>query len=655
MSKSNNDYFAIDATLSELTGKIEDFAKQIRYAGYDSKYRKSFSYYFGYGYFSRSDSLVASGDRGEETRVMVNSYRNLLRYQLALVTSDRPALDVVPTNTDYDAMASAVIGEEVLEYYMKSKKLEDHLKDVVEKAIYSAEGYIALSWDTKAGEFYGVDEDGKPVPEGDIKFSTYAAWDVIRDLSFTPSESNWMILRDITNKHDLAERFPEHKDEILDLSYQYNPHSFVNPNTFSEDACEVYTFYHKKTPALPEGKLVVFTENTKLLDMALPYYEVPVYRVAPSELAGTNLGYTDAFDILGLQEATDELNSAVVTNNVNHAKQCIVVPKDYDFDYRDLADGAALIEVDPDVAQSIRPLQLTASSPETYNLIQKLETEKEKLTGINDVIRGDPAASLRSGNALALVAAQSLKFNSNLQHSYTRLLEDVGTAVLKFLQNFAATPRFFEVVGKQNRTFLKSFDQDSLLGVSKVSAEVANPLSKTLAGRVQIAENLLQQGLITAQQYMDVLDSGKLEPALESERTERLLIRRENEMMQEGQTPPALITDNHELHIKEHRAVLDDPDARLRPEVVQATLAHIQEHEALWEQVSMRPAILMATQQQPAPMPQMPQQGASSGVMQPAQAGESQNPDMPNLPQAPAAASPQDQQAVAELNAQAPM
>jgi hypothetical protein len=653
--KEKEQSFAIDATLDDLLEKVEDFSQQIELAGYGEKFKKSYSFYYGNGYFSDSAGLRASGDRGEETRINVNTYRNLLRYQLSLITSERPAYDVVPINTDYDSMASAIVGDEVLEYYLRVKKLEDVLKDAVEKAIFTSEGYVALSWDTAAGPDYGIDDKGKPVRQGDIRFSTYAAWDVVRDVSFTKDETSWYILRDIKNKYDLAERFPEHADDIVNLTYERNPFAINNTRHVSGDACEVYTFYHKKTPILPQGKLVIFTATSKLLDIPLPYQEVPVYRVAPANVQGSNLGYTDAFDILGLQEATDELYSAVTTNNINHAKQCLVIPKDADFNYRDLAEGAAVLEVDADAAAAIRPLQLTQSSPETYNLLDRYESQMEKKTGINEVIRGDPSANLRSGNALALIAAQSIKYNSGLQQSYARLLEDVGSAVLKFLQHFATTPRFIEVVGKNNRTFLKSFDKESLTGVSKVSAEIASPLSKTVAGRVQIAENLLGQGMIKRpEQYIAVLDTGKLDPIMESERTEMLNIRAENEKLQAGEPPPALITDTHTIHIREHRAVLDDPDARLKPEVVEATLAHIAEHEALWQEVSMRPAILMATQQAAAPMPPQAQNGSTPQVAEAPQAGQTDDPNLPSMPNVPPAASDQDAQALAQMNLEAP-
>jgi len=643
-------YFADKAKLEDLLNKISVYTENLVNLGIDKRMKRSFSQYYGQGQNENSSFLTSGGDQGELSKLSVNTYRSLLRYQLALITADRPAFKVVPTNTDFDSMASAVVGEDVLEYYMKVKNLERVLTDAVEKALYGGEGFVALQWDSEGGELYGVDPDtDEAVAEGDIKFSTYHTGEVIRDIS--QEEPQWYILKDVVNKFELAARFPELKDEIISLDYKIDKLDLINKQNIVEDSCALYTFYHARTPALPEGKMVIFTDTEKLLDIPLPYPVVPVYRVAPANIAGTGLGYSQGFDILAMQEAKDDLYSAVVTNNINFATQCILIPRSADINYRDLVEGMSAIEYDADMGE-IKALQLTQSSPETYNLMDRLDGEMEKLTGINEVIRGDPSANLRSGNALALVAAQAVKYNSTLEQQYSRLIEDVGSATLAFLQEFAETPRFIAVVGKENRFALKSFSKDDLLGVARVSVEMTSALSKTQAGRIQIAENLLQQNMLKRpEQYIAVLETGKLDPIMESERTELLNIKSENEQMREGKAPLTIMTDNHALHIREHRSVLDDPSARQNPEVVQATLAHIAEHESLWNQVGMRPAILAATGQMPPPMPQMPQQGGTPGVTEDKAAADNQ-PNQPGIPNVPPNADPADQAAFAKLNLQ---
>jgi hypothetical protein len=226
------------------------------------------------------------------------------------------------------------------------------------------------------------------------------------------------------------------------------------------------------------------------------------------------------------------------------------------------------------------PLQLTSTPAEIFNFIEGIKADMETLIGVNSVARGNPESNLKSGAALALIQSLAIQFAQGLQQSYAQLLEDVGTSVIHILQDYAATPRVALIAGKANKSYLKEFKSDDLMNISRVVVDMGNPVMRTTAGRVNLAEQLLQNGLVqTPQQYLEVLTSGKLEPIYESEQAELLLIRSENEQMQEGIQPAVLRTDNHPLHIKEHLVVLSAPKSRANPTIVNAALSHIQQHE----------------------------------------------------------------------------
>lgn len=606
---SREEYFAVRSSLEDLIDKIEQFGNRMISLGQAQRIARSYAQYYGQGYDSKSDQLIASGDQGEETRISVNKFRTLLRHQLSMITSERPATHVTPINTDYKSIVSAEVGNQVLDYYMKAKDLENVILDAMESAVWSSEGYVALTWATEDGDFFGVDPDtNKPVMSGDIRYTTYSSDRVIRDIY--QANPQWYILADTANKWDLIAKMPEKEQKIKDSGLAHNrkgPNSqYQHEDIGDDDRVTLYTFYHKKTPALPEGRLVVFTDSAKLLDMPLPYENVPVYRVAAANVHNTNLGYTQAFDLLAIQEASDELYSAVVSNNINFSRQCIVIPRNADINYRDITEGFSVIEAEREDAAGIQALQLTNSAGETYNLLDKLDDEMKAITGVNEVVQGNPGPNVRAANAMALLSAQAIKYNSTLQQSYVKLLEDVGTATLRFLQEFAVAPRFMEVVDKSERSYLKEFTKDDLMGVSRVQVEKVSALSKTQAGRVEMANNLLQNGLIKRpEQYLMVLSTGKLEPLVQAEQSELLNIKAENENLAAGTLPIAIITDDHSLHIREHRTVLDNPDARHDPEVTETTLAHIQEHLALWQSADMN--ILAATRQEPIQMPMAPE------------------------------------------------
>jgi hypothetical protein len=229
-------------------------------------------------------------------------------------------------------------------------------------------------------------------------------------------------------------------------------------------------------------------------------------------------------------------------------------------------------------------------------LIQSAET----ISGVNSVTRGNPEASLKSGTALALVQSMSLQYISGLQQSYVKLIEDVGTAIVQILKDFATTPKVITLVGKNNRPLLKEFTGEQISAINRVVVDVGNPLARTTAGRVQMAEQMLQMNLIKSpEQYFQVINTGKIETLFEGEMNELLLIKSENEQMLEGKDVLVSPLDKHRLHINEHKAVLSDPDLRRDPELVRIVLDHIEKHlNALRE---TDPALLQLVGEQPLP------------------------------------------------------
>jgi hypothetical protein len=151
----------------------------------------------------------------------------------------------------------------------------------------------------------------------------------------------------------------------------------------------------------------------------------------------------------------------------------------------------------------------------------------------------------------------------------------------------------------------------------------------TTAGRAQIAENLLQMGLIKSpEKYLMVLNTGNLDYLMEGEMNELDTINAENEALLKGDEVISVITDDHALHIKEHKAVIADPVLRRDPDLLQRTISHIQEHIELLRTVD--PGLLAVIQQQPLPPAQPPippqQQNVPNGAMG--------NQDLLNNPQA---------------------
>jgi len=635
-----------------LLGKANDWYQGLYTNGYFYKVRDMWLAYHG-AYFSdtaNGHQISFSGEEGELVNLAVNHIRNIAEHMLTMITANRPSMQARATNTDYKSMAQTKLANELLDYYMREKRMEKYIKEAVRYAIILGTGYIKMDWNATTGEQYDFNEElNVPIYEGDVEFSNLSPFDVFFDSYKNSTDHDWIVCRTFKNKYDIIAKYPEFEDQIegLRTKSDYYNFRFDQVNYDTTDDVAVYEFFHKRTESMPDGRYMLFLDgDITLLDQALPYRNIPVYRISPSDILGTAYGYTPLFDLLPMQEAVNSLYSTILTNNHNFAVQSIWAPRQGEINIKSLEGGMNLIE--GNAGFKPEPINFTQTPPETFQFLKMLEQSMETISGVNSVSRGNPEASLKSGAALALVQSMSLQFMSGLQQSYVQLIEDVGIGLVKMLQDFAEVPRIAMIAGKDNRVYVKKeFSGQDLNQVNRIIVDVGNPLAQSVAGKVQLAESLIQYGIVkTPEQYFSVLNFGRLDAMTDDAQRELMLIKDENERMAAGEKIQALAIDQHVLHIKSHRSVLSDTELRRDPALVQAVLDHVQEHISLLQNVD--PSLLSIIGEQslqqvnPPQSPQVPQDMNQSAGGQMAESplgpapGSGDLPGMPNIPTVPA-------------------
>jgi len=668
-------YFAArepEEAVAAINNKIELWSNTITSNGYLNKLKDMYAAYHG-AYFdsvTESHQISFGGDDGELVNLAVNHMRNFGSHMLTMMTSSRPSMECKATNTDSKSIVQTQLGNGLLDYYMREKKLEQHFKDACELAIVLGSGWIKLSWNSTLGDIANqqdlddidylnqqirrqAEETGQRVADdyetpateydGDVEVDVLSPLDVILDLSKESNNHDWIITRSFKNRYDLIAKYPDLTSAIEGIDSKDSLDRISLSNSFDDetDDIPVFEFFHNKTAAMPNGRYIFFaSEDAIFYDSDLPYKRIPVYPVYPSRILGTPLGYTSLFDILPLQDAMNSLYSAIMSNNTAFGVQNILNPSGSNIDVNQLGGALNIIDYNPQAGKP-EALNLTATSPEAYKFVDQLNGLAETLSGINSVVRGNPEASLRSGAAIGMIQSNAIQFMSGLQASYTYLIENVGLGLLELLQEFANSPRIANIVGESGKSYVKEFKGEDIGNINRVQVDSANPLTKTIAGRTQMADNLLQYQLLQdPQQYINIINTGKIEVGTENVMKKFNLIRGENEGLLMGVAQRALISDHHQKHMEAHLALLDDPIFRQQDaeQMIAVVLDHVMEHKQMWETAD--PVMLAATQQMPAPVPPPmappeggPQGGPPPAGNSPADAAPPENMEAPaNLP-----------------------
>lgn len=640
------DYFATrpaEDLVQELAKRIDRWNRHVLRQGLAQKWRRCYDMYYGkhlgeVGAVGTSN-ITRVGDDGELTAISANHFRNLVKHVLAITTDQKPAYDPRAINTDLESMQQAELAKNILDAYLVEKRMGRDMKAAAEIAIAISLGFVYMRWDPALGKSFGVQpvmkedgqphigEDGQPVMkvlyEGDAAIDSVCPWDVMYDFRVRKDKNHkWKTVRTYRNKYDLAARYPHLADQIIQLSSRdplgndkvmpYTPNDFEDED--DNDIIPVYEFYHLRTDSIPNGRYVLFlTDKIVCYDGPFQYRDrLPVFRITPGEVFETSFGYSESFDILVLQQVYDILVSTAFTNQQAFGNQAIWFPEGINVSSTQLGKGLVVLKGGaPDVKPEV--LQLCATPPEVFQNQDRIQTDMQKLMGVNSVITGDPDHQLKSGAALGRMQALAIQYSSNFQQSWAELQEDCGTFLLNLLQDFAKTERMVALAGKSNKGAMVAFTGDKINQIQRVVVDLGNPLSRTVAGRMEMADQLLQKGLISdGKAYLTLIETGQFDQALEGDEAQQMLLRKENEDLRDGKPVQALVGDPHLLHMQEHRAVIADPMIRgavaagdpMAQKIVQATIQHIMQHNQLyhtqdpiWSQIAGEP---------PAPPPPPP-------------------------------------------------
>ena len=640
----------------EILDRCSDYWTFCKTSNWFENWRKLYYAYNPNRYVA--GQTVMAGESNEYRTIKVNHFRNLLEHIQTLSITDRPAWEPQSTNSDSTSQKQTIIAKGVLDYMMREKRVERHLRDATRNALLFCEGFVSEWWEPTAGNVIAQDnETGQTRHDGDLRYSSHEPVDVIRDPNLKHfSQRSWVVIRTYENKYDLAKKYPEYEDEIVGSTLgisnvnHYMAGQFMD-RSLTTDLISVLNFYHVKSPACPEGRqMVLLPDGTVLTDSIMLYQHLPLHRIVANDQVGTPMGMSVSLDLLPLQEMIDAHYTTILSINENYSIPKILLPIGSNIMADSLSSGFQAISYNPTGGKP-EIMEMPTAPDGLFKAMLQLQHDMETISGVNSVSRGNPEASLKSGSALALVQSMAIQFHAPLQQSYIQLLEDVGTATIQIMQDYADAPRIIKIAGKRNKGIIQqSFTNKDISGISRVQVQVGNPLAKTVSGRLSIAQDLLQNKIITtAAEYLMVLETGQLEPLTQGATAELLNLATENELLLEGEFMPVLFTDNHVLHISEHSAIASDPQTRSNPRLFGVIADHIQQHITMLSDPDYQNYRMLT--QQPTLPPQggqapIPQQGNPPGATSMNAAGGPQKVLAANTPMG----SQQVQQKAASVN-----
>lgn len=661
-------YWALDSgpkVCCYLEQKRKEYYDFLLSSGFQEKIRRNWNYY--HGQFSRlpaanGEMAIKINPESGNLHLALNEFGPLVRQLAILTTENPPAWDTMAREASHSAIQQTILGNDILDYEMDGPHhCEEHARSTVEDAYVFTAGYTWSRWESDRGKEVGA-IFGEPAEyEGDLRHSNPNFYQVIYPFERPWRDKEWVWILNDENVWDLVAQFPKLRDKILShwrKGDHEDPQGFqkIGAKPKCSDSIEVGYFYHSKRPCLPWGRRIrsvgdcpledTYKSEQKVWDMGYgeaspeeapeeaspvslilddlekPEPEgwdllLPIHRVIPSRYLLTSLGWTVAFDLQGFNEALNGEVSTILSNHKNFAQIRIWSHISDETEPEVIDEGCVLVKSN----QKPEALNFAQPIPEAFELVNLLRAIGEAISGVNAVARGIPTEKASSGVALALIDQKAQQAASFGIANFFQFLCDWGTAILQIYQKHALSPRAIAATSGNTRTAIKTFTAGDLDLIERVSVKTGNPLSRTIAGRFELAKFLVESQLVTnKEEILTVLATGNYKPLVRAEMSELAIISDENERLARGEPVRASPFDNIPLHIREHHAYLDSTELR-QGAIGERFVAHLENHldmlrdPAILEKQLLLgftiPPQMLAVLQPPPPPPGAP--GAEGG------------------------------------------
>jgi hypothetical protein len=568
--------------------------------------------------------LMTGGEHDEFMRLFINEYRGFVRHQNSLLTTERQIWDVQARTSGSQAAKQVTLARNLLDHLMAAKSYEKRFSDAAEYMRPLGASFIVQGWNPNGGH----------KGTGDIWAETKAPWEVAHENVREYTDVEWWIFVRWEARWPWVAHFAKGKPELAERLADLSPDESILSGMFSSDPEEengsdripLLYLYANPSRACPQGRVAILAGaegELVLLDGPSPYGEAPIKRMCAAEFLGTSIPYGNSWTMLPIQKAYDVCWGAVLSRIDMFSIPNVSSEDGVEFEASDISGANSLKR--PMGAQPPEVLDMMTIPTPLPSTIEALGTRMEAASGINSVTRGQPTENITSGSMAALIASQAQQFNSADERAYVTTMEAVGTDALRIYQRCATEKQIISIVGKDERYTTREFVGEDLALVQRVSIKVGNALSRNIAGRTEIANHLLERGLIQdPREYLEVLNTGNLSPVFRGPVNEVEMIKAENERMSEGIDPIVSLWDNDELHIREHKCELDT-DARYDEAIAERINKHLMAHMTSWQQKTLTaPDILAAIGQNPLPAAQATAGQAAAmqgGAPPPPQAG----------------------------------
>lgn len=530
------------------------------------------------------------------------------------------SLKVRPRTNELDDFDKAETSTTILKYIQNVSNFES-LKNTLLSWEEITENVFLLSWwdNLKGNEIVReitveTDENGSetiketPYFEGDYDYGVLTPYNVYPENLFISGIENQrsIILEQVMSVKEIKDVYGVEVDgEECEVFCVSNTSQMTFGKSMTcmsighetvENSKKVITYFEKRTPSNPNGKLIIIIGDELIWYGDLPYEKIPIVHIVSNEVAGQFFGKSVIEDLIPLQRAYNGIVNKIHEYIKRLAIQSVYVEEGNEDLIEELKEkGCRPGAIIPYPRGSNPPTVVQNGVLPTTVLTerQNLINDMEYVAGTSQLMtKGTLPSGVTSGTAIQnLINIDNTRLSLCAENIRTGIKE-WGKITLMILKRHASTMRTVRYVGTNKISSALTWSNEDINSFD-IEFDTENVLMLSEDMQKEAFKEAFNMGLFTneqgviEQQYkpliLKYMKLGNYRELISINELQMQNADRENVYFQNGILPEISDFDDDSIHIEQHtRFALQQRYnliKRKKPEMAKAFEQHIQDHK----------------------------------------------------------------------------
>lgn len=467
-------------------------------------------------------------------RPVTNLIRPTVRKEVAVLTSTKPSVSIIPATSEDRDQAAALAGEQIWESIYRRKKMRQLIRRATFWSVVTGTSYIQTIWDAQA-----VDKDSDQL--GDICYGVLTPFHLlVPDLMCEEIEDEPYVIH--VSAMDLEAAKLKYGALIGDINIV--PDTAAAADIISDSFLNLIGSVDAKrqnvlcidiwvkpgtSKLLPDGGMLTLVGGQIIQAWEGWPYQHQQFPFAKLDYISTGRYYGEGIitDLLPLQREYNRTRGQIIEAKNRMAKPQLMAQKGSVEPQMITTEPGQVILYQPGFNPP-QPLPLTPLPSYVINELTVIKEDFQDLSGQHDISKGSVPPGVTSATAISYLQEQDDSMRATAFDNLEEAIEKVGFQTLSYANQYWDTERTVKIVGEDGSFDTLTFLGSDLRNNTDLVVEAGSALPMSKAAKQALIMDLMKMGFVDPQKGMEMMEIGGVQKLYEEIQVDVAQARREN-------------------------------------------------------------------------------------------------------------------------------